>query len=219
MYRAVANRVAVDVQALQLPISNEEVLDILTKKGFRSIDVDITQEAQKCIGNAQYVLRAKMSQAPNIVDCSSFVKYLFGKKGIWLPRISIQQRECGEVVNVQHISQGDLIFSTGKYNWFDKDPADNVGHVCIATSRETVIHASCIHKGVEEISILKYLQPNRFRGVRRIMPKNHTLLTLEIPPHVEVETADDLRWIVLSALGKSASLLPQNHLSSASLFF
>ncbi|MBT6294905.1 MAG: hypothetical protein HOJ25_04440, partial [Candidatus Magasanikbacteria bacterium] len=95
MYQSVANRVAVDIHALQLPISDEEVLGILIKKGFRCIDVDIIQEAQKCIGYAQYVLRAKMSQAPNIVDCSSFVKYLFGKKGMWLPRISIQQRECG----------------------------------------------------------------------------------------------------------------------------
>jgi len=202
MYQSVANRVAVDIHALQLPISDEEVLDILIKKGFRCIDVDIIQEAQKCIGYAQYVLRAKMSQAPNIVDCSSFVKYLFGKKGMWLPRISIQQRECGEVIDIQNISQGDLIFSTGKYNWFDTDPADNVGHVCIVASRETVIHASCLKGGVEEVSLLKYIQPNRFRGARRLGPNSTKLLTLEIPPSIEVETSDDLRWIILSEAAK-----------------
>jgi len=217
MYRTVGNRVAVDIRALQVPVSDNVLLDFLTQKGFRILDLDIVTEARRCIGLAAYVLRAKMCQAPKTLDCSGFVKYIFAQKGVWLPRLSIQQRSCGSVVSLSDMLPGDLLFSTGKYNWFDHNPLDTVGHVCIVSSKNTVVHASCLSLGVEEVPIDKYVQPNYFRGIRRIIPLGRLVVTLEIPHDMEIETSDDLRWYVLGEYGKGNLSFSESRMISSAV--
>lgn len=43
-------------------------------------------------------------------DCSSFVKYAYGKHGIQLPRSSKQQAKAGTYVARKNLKKGDLVF-------------------------------------------------------------------------------------------------------------
>jgi len=53
---------------------------------------------------------------------------------------------------------------------------------------------------IVESPIGKFISGSKLRGIRRYIPKNVEILTLGIPPEREVETADDIKWIVLQAL-------------------
>ena len=201
-YRAVGNRVAVSFNPLRLPISHEETLAILTQKGFTLVEVDIIALARQCIGVSQYRRGANPSEAPVIVDCSSFMKWLYAQRGIWLPRRSIQQREYGEVVNLNELVAGDLVFVSGRISYHDYDPADGVGHVGIATDDGTIIHAANKKANVIETLLDEFVGKTKFRGARRYIPKDVNVLTFETPADRYVEIADDLRWIIQQSLPK-----------------
>lgn len=201
-YRASGKHCAVIFDLLKLPISNTEALDVLINKGFILQEVDMIKLARQCIGTSQYNRGAKLTEAPNIFDCSSFTKWIYSNRGIWLPRRSIQQREYGEIVKIENIESGDLIFVSGWIDYFDNDPKNGVGHVGIATNNGTIIHAANKEAGVVETSIDKFIGKNKFRGARRYIPKNVEVLTFETPLKREVETSDDIRWIILQTLPK-----------------
>lgn len=199
-YRAVGNRCAVDIDALRLPISHEQTLAILLRRGFRIIEVDLVALARQCIGKSEYRRGAKPSEAPAVIDCSSFTKWLYGKRGIWVPRRSIQQREIGEVIGLDAISAGDLVFISGWIDYYFSDPDDGVGHVGVATGDGTVIHAANKKSGVIETPLERFTDKDGFRGSRRYIQKDREVLTLETPADREVETADDIMWIIFQSL-------------------
>ena len=198
-YRAVGTRCAVIIQDLKLPISDREALRILKQNGFRVIEVDLIALARNCVGQSIYNRGARPSEAPAIVDCSSFTKYLYGQRGIWLPRRSIQQREYGEIVSISDIVGGELVFVSGWINYYYNHPSDGVGHVGIATDQKTVVHAADKTTGIVESPIDKFVEKNRLRGIRRYIPLDRKVITLETPPRREVEITDDLRWIILQS--------------------
>ncbi len=199
-YRAVGNRCAVDLLTLHLTISRKQIFTLLAAKGFRVVEVDLVALARPRVGTARYRRGAKPSEAPMVVDCSSLVKWLYGQRGIWLPRRSIQQRELGKAVPPADVAAGDLLFVAGAVNYSFDDPADGVGHVGLATGEGTVIHAADRDRGVVESPLQKFIGRNRWRGARRYIPQARHIVTLETPPDREVETADDIRWIVLQSL-------------------
>lgn len=201
-YRAVQNRCAVHLSSLNLLFSDTEALVILESKGFKVLEVDLIALARQCIKTSTYRRGARPSEAPMVVDCSSFIKWLYGQHGIWLPRRSIQQRELGTPVPVEEIGAGDVIFVSGWIDYYHTDPKDGVGHVGIATGEGTVVHAADRKAHVVESSFESFIGKTKFRGARRYVPKDQTVLTLETPPDREVEIADDLRWIVLQSLPK-----------------
>lgn len=201
-YHAVQNRCAVHLPSLNLPISTENSLAILEKKGFKVLEVDIVKLARSCIKTSICRRGAKPSEAPMVVDCSSFIKWLYGQRGIWLPRRSIQQRELGIAVPINEVDAGDVVFVSGWIDYYHTDPKDGVGHVGIATGDGTVIHAADRKAHVVESSFESFIGKTKFRGARRYVPKDQIVLTLETPPDREVEIADDLRWIVLQSLPK-----------------
>lgn len=202
-YRAVKNRCAVILDSLNLPISHEEILNILNNKGFRVVQVDITSLARQCVGTSKYQRGAKIFEAPLVFDCSSFMKWLYGMRGIWLPRRSIQQRELGEIVKITEIIAGDVVFVSGWIDYYHDDPANGVGHVGIATGDGTLVHAANKKDGIIETSLHEFVGKDKFRGARRYIPKSAEVLTLETPADREVEIADDIRWIVLQSLPKN----------------
>lgn len=201
-YRAVGNRCAIDIEALQLPISREEVLAILNRKGFAVVEVDIIAFARQCISTSKYRRGAKPFEAPAVVDCSSFTKWLYAQRGIWLPRRSIQQRELGQVITLDEIVADDLIFVSGAINYYLDDPSDNVGHVGIVTGDRTVIHAADKNANIVESALDKFVGKTKFRGARRYISQNREVLTLKIPQDKCVEISDDIKWIVLQSLPK-----------------
>lgn len=201
-YRAVGNRCAVILDSLHLPTSREETLIMLGHKGFTLVEVDIIALARQCIDTSQYRRGAKPSEAPAIVDCSSFMKWLYAMRGIWLPRRSIQQRELGEAVNLDELVAGDIVFVSGWIDYYHDDPANGVGHVGIVTGDRTVVHAADRKANVVETPLDKFIGKAKFRGARRYIPKDVEVLTFETPLNREVEIADDVRWIILQSLPK-----------------
>jgi hypothetical protein len=202
-FHATGDRCAVNIEALDLPCSYEIALAILSRLGFSVVDVSLSELAQRQIGASIYRLGAHPNMAPSIVDCSSFVRWLYAQKGIWLPRLSIQQREYGLPVPLTDIREGDLIFTTSRCgNFFLNDPKDAVGHVGMYTG-SGVVHAASKSSGVIETSLANFVR--NFRGVRRYVPRNARITTLRIPPKRFVETSDDLRWILLRHLSGPSS--------------
>ena len=206
-YRTVGLRCAVDLRSLTLPITDHEALGVLTARGFRVIDVDLVALARACVQSSRYRRGAHPSEAPDIVVCSSFTKWLYGQRGIWLPRRSIQQRAFGSHVPADAIAVGDLVFTSGYIDYFDHDPSDGVGHVGIATDTHTVIHAANRTAGVIETPLAAFIAQS-FRGARRYIPRDRTVVTLETPEHRSVETSDDLRWIILQTRPKRSHVFP-----------
>jgi len=133
------------------------------------------------------------------------MKWIFGRAGIWIPRRSLQQRDWvgngGHAVNDRDdVRAGDLVFAAGWRDYYETDPAHGVGHVGIVSDARTVIHAVNSSVGVVESPLEKFLHLDRFRGARRMIPPDCVVLTLETPPEREVETEDDLRWMILQRL-------------------
>jgi len=201
-YRAVGNRCAVYLQSLKLPIPDAEALLILEDRGFKVLEVNLIALARQCIKISTYHRGAKFTEAPIIVDCSSFIKWLYGQQGIWLPRRSIQQREFGVSVPINKIYKGDVVFVSGLIDYYYNDPSNGVGHVGIATGEGTIIHVANREANIIESSLENFASKTKFRGIKRYVPKDKIVLTLEIPVEQEVETVDDLRWIVLQSLPK-----------------
>lgn len=197
-YRSVKDRCAVDIAQLRLPLPEEEAITILQRLGFGLVDVDAVALARSRVGVARYRRGARTYEAPDVFDCSGFVKWTYGACGIWLPRRSIQQRATGMRVPVLEIEAGDVVFASGRIDYYFDDPSDGVGHVGIATSDGTVVHAASTKRGIVEDPFEEFAPPGRLRGIRRYREPGTRVFSL--PPEREVETADDLRWIVLQNL-------------------
>jgi hypothetical protein len=163
------------------------------------MEVDILALARGCVGNSVFAKRVHPLSAPHEVNCSSLIKWLFGQRGIWLPRLSVQQRAMGSVVHAKEAQAGDLIFATAHFNLFTDDPDDGVGHVGLVTERWTVIHAKGRRSGVVEEDLGKFLAPGKFRGLRRLVAAGQRVDTLWIPPSEFIETSDDIRWLILQS--------------------
>jgi len=198
-YKTVADRCMVDLSELQFPIRDDQVLEILERKGFSIFDVDIASLIRDQIGS-RYRRGARLFEAPEVFDCSSFTKWVYAQLGIWLPRRSIQQRTFGEEIPVQDAKAGDLIFKSGWIDYYDTDPADGVGHVGIHTGEGTVVHAANRKLGVIESPDDKFTREDKFRGIRRLIPRHERVFFLKTPREREVEISDDIRWIVLQNL-------------------
>ena len=199
LYHAVGNRCAIDLETFALPVENAEALALLARKGFETISVDLMGLARRCVETSTYRRGARLSEAPEVVDCSSFMKWLYGQRGIWLPRRSIQQRKMGEVAAYEDIAENDLVFRSGRIDYYLTDPRDGVGHVGIATGEGTVIHAANRELGIIESPLATFTSRDAFRGVRRLIPRDREVLTLITPDEREVETSDDVRWIILQS--------------------
>jgi NlpC/P60 family len=196
-YRAVGNRCAVHLPSLNLnlPPSYDEnaLLQILQELGFSVVDVDLAALARTFVGVSEYRLKVTMEEAPKVFNCSSFTKYLYAMKGIWIPRLAVQQRQAGSLADKP--SPGDLVFTTGYRTLFDTDPRDNIGHVGTATGRGTVIHAANSRERVIE-STYDDFYSGEPRGIRRIILPGTITLEQTNPNHL-IETSDDFRWLIL----------------------
>ncbi len=197
-YRAVNGRCAADIADLRLPLSEDEALALLGHLGFDLVEVDPVEIARSRVGVSTYRRGARMREAPRVFDCSGFAKWVYGACGIWLPRRSIQQRECGIAIPVLEIEAGDVVFVSGRIDYYFDDPEDGVGHVGIATSEGTVVHAANTARGVVEDPFEDFAPPGKLRGIRRYRAPGTRVFA--IPPDREVETSDDLRWIALQNL-------------------
>jgi len=214
-YRAVRNRCAVNLLELKIPFDPIDIIQFLHSIEFKLLNVDIIALARERIGKAEYRRGARPSESPDIFDCSSFVKWLYGQKGIWLPRRTIQQSVMGEEVDPSNLKAGDLIFTSGYINYYHTRPDnESIGHVGIATGENSVIHAANKRTGIQEVSLERFIPNDEYAQiVRRYVSKD--TLTFETPTHREVEWSDDFRWIILQNEGVILSEIMKREKSCA----
>lgn len=194
MYHAVGNRCA--LQPASVPMEGKHARDCLVERGYKVLEVDIVALARERIGCSRFVRGVAITEAPGIVDCSSFTKWLFAQKGIRIPRQHIEQRALG--VPVEEPIAGDLVFTTGFHDCYESDPNDGVGHVGVISGEGTVIHASGKRREVIETPLDVLLSRREFRGYRRFyFPQ---VLTVECPFGSSIETSEDLKWLLRASL-------------------
>lgn len=104
-------------------------------------------------------------------DCSGFVKYVFDRHGIHLPRVSRDQRWAGRAVQpqVSALLPGDLMFYAG---------SDGVvNHVAIYAGGNRIIHSSSSGRGVrwDDLSTRRgRYYATRMVAARRVIPDGGT---------------------------------------------
>ena len=203
-YRAVGNRCAADLVSFVLPVSVEQALGILAGENINLIEVDIISLAKSLVGKAGWLWAAREWQAPSFFDCSSFTKWLYGEMGIWIPRRPQQQfefcREFGSLHSLDQVAVGDILFLNSPYRkGVRSETEEGIGHVCVVSGEDSAICAtnSEFGRGVVELPMSGLLSSRKLVGVGRIAHPAGRIMTFVFPSEREVETSDDIRWIVL----------------------
>ncbi len=183
-------------------MSERDVIEAIEGLGLKRLEINPVDLAHLCVDYSTYRRGAKSREAPETVDCSSLIKWMFGECGVWLPRRTIQQREEGLDVSAE-FRTGDVLFSAGVRPWFHDHPDMGVGHAGLYIGDGRVIHAANTARGVVEDSVEDFLgtHPGSFRGARRYL--NSSTVVFELPKDLDVETSDDLRWILLARAARS----------------
>lgn len=71
-----------------------------------------------------------------VFDCSSFMKHIFKKYGVTLPRTSVAQSKVGKAVSKSNLKAGDLVFfSSGS-----RANGKNVTHVAVYMGNGKILH-------------------------------------------------------------------------------
>ena len=107
------DRCALPLSELGLPMTRERVIEVLGKRGFKKLPVDFStmiELARKCVGKSEYRC-ARPALAPQVVDCATLLVWVYGQRGIALPRHPIAQRKVGRSVSLTEVKIGDLVFS------------------------------------------------------------------------------------------------------------
>lgn len=178
------------------------ILRLLKKRGYEVKGTlepgEIIERARQLIGQAKYRRGAKLEEAPNAFDCSSFVIHLYEQAGVWLPRLSIQQSyySVGHEIRdpLARLQALDIIFTKGWINRYICQPKEGIGHAVLYTGNEfhTVIHAANKRRGIVEDSADNWIK-NSAKIVRLIAQPRHWII-VALPQRKKFNSSDDIFW-------------------------
>lgn len=192
--RAVGSRCGCDLSLFE---DRQKALRALSRLGFLELNVSLERLADNRIGRSTYHRGVHPNRAPDTVDCSSFIKWLYGRIGVWLPRRAIQRWLYGQPVELEQARVGDLVFTAGRRSYYlPGQPDQGVGHVGLLTAEQLVVHAASQKRCVVATPLRAFQKVEGFRGIRRILPPPEDFVVLKTPRLRAVETQDDLLWIV-----------------------
>lgn len=203
-YRSVNGRCLVSWQTFRgFEMPRAKVIEqIEAQLGFVPIEVDLIEEARSLVGTGEFERRVEESKAPQVINCSSLMAYLFGLLGVDIPRFAFTQRDFGQSVYFHKMEAGDLIFTSGiegRYEYYHSDPKDGVGHVGLIVGDGTVIHAFNPDPEAQEPppaiyqeNLKRFLAGREFRGACRILPCKEDRIVLEIPDTENIRWSDDI---------------------------
>ena len=158
------------VDLTEIPYENKDSnQEPLFFKGGQSTGRPVSPEALNGVSASAIIATAKQyigvpyvwgGSTPSGFDCSGYVKYVFGKHGITLPRTSAQQYNVGKWVSKSNLQPGDLVF----YN----TSGSGVSHLGIYIGNGQFIHASS-SKGVMISEMSNSYWSARYYGARRVL--------------------------------------------------
>jgi len=99
----------------------------------------IIKEAKKFLGG-RYIWGGT---TPKGFDCSGYVKYIYAKAGVNLPRTAYEQSMVGKTINRDSLKRGDLLFFLT-----DKKRNLPITHVGLYLGNDKFIHAASKKDGI-----------------------------------------------------------------------
>ena len=101
------------------------------------------------------------SSRPGGFDCSGFTKYIYGRKGVALPRTAAEQYHAGKLVAHSGMKPGDLVFF--------HTTRSGISHVGMYVGNGKFVHSSSQRSGGVRVDNLDSGYYNKaFRGARRV---------------------------------------------------
>lgn len=167
-----------DAVAQQRVAHREPSARTIAVKGIVS-GSDIVRTAREYLG-VRYVLGGT---TPKAFDCSGFVRYVFDRYGISLPRTAHEQAAVGIAPFPGDLRPGDLLFFYG---------GQGAQHIALYVGGDTIIHASSSAKRVKlDLMTTRGRRRGWFRNrliaVRRVLPMEGTFyLPASSPPTAAV---------------------------------
>lgn len=123
-------------------------------------------DRQKLLEDAKYFKGGKYvwgGTTPEGFDCSGYVQYLYKKHNISLPRTAWAQSKKGEIVDMNHLQKGDLLFFLT-----DKKRGIPVTHVGIYIGDGNFIHAASKKQGIIISPLMHGKYADIFVSARRV---------------------------------------------------
>jgi cell wall-associated NlpC family hydrolase len=127
------------------------------KNRFKNI---IIKEAKKFLGG-RYIWGGT---TPKGFDCSGYVKYVYAKAGIHLPRTAYQQSMVGKTVKRNRLKKGDLLFFLT-----DKKRHIPITHVGLYLGNDKFIHAASKKEGIIISKLSKSKYSKFFVKAKRVL--------------------------------------------------
>ena len=126
------------------------------ERALRAARLVLLREVRRCLGHP-YVWGAA---GPSSFDCSGLVLWLYGRVGVRLPRLAVEQGRVGTRVR-DRLRLGDLLlFKRDGPGW----------HVGLYLARGAFVHAAGRGQGVVISSLREPRYRRMFRDARRLMP-------------------------------------------------
>ena len=131
-----------------------------TSKPDASTADRIIQQAKKLQGVTRY--EYGVNKAPNVMDCSAFTKYVFGKEGVELRWGTRYQQDAGKAVSKSNLQKGDLVF-------FGTSSKNDINHVGIYMDNGQFIHNAPSTDGVTISSLTSGYWKDKYISARRVL--------------------------------------------------
>ena len=147
-------------------LSGDGTVDPEAVPALKNIDMNaLISTAKRYIG-VDYKFVAKPYAQSGRFDCSSFVRHVFAKQGVELPRLARNQAKRGTLVSRKNLRKGDLLFFyvPGRFR-----SNKIVGHVGIYIGNNKMIHSyPAPRNGVQIDSINKAYWKKTFLRAKRV---------------------------------------------------
>jgi hypothetical protein len=187
-------RCAVNLNEAYLDFPLSTYAGALTNFGLKRVDVNLVEEARKLIGATRYLREANFREAPHILNCITLIKFLYAKRGIWLPKDFLRWLNFGGEVAQEDLCAEDIVFTPGLFQSRSVQGL-SIGHVGMMTTPDSIIHAD-YRRGVQEVSAREFFAKYPFSAWRRIVPHWEAVVTCIVPSHLEIETSDDILYLI-----------------------
>jgi phenylalanyl-tRNA synthetase beta subunit len=140
-------------QKLGIQIKEEEIVNLVPNIGYKKIlSVKEIEPLIESVLGAKYLLGASvLFDAPQTVDCSSLMSYLYSQIGVEIPRTSIDQFVFSKKITLEELTFGDLVFNNSKEGDIHSETKEflpgtkvefGVDHVGMYLGEGRVLHAS-----------------------------------------------------------------------------
>ncbi len=187
-----------------LNLSQKRLEEILTDLYCRLIVWNLVELAESFIG-VPYELRAELAYPPKTLDCAGLVKTIFACAGIWLPRYTVLQADCGQEIKAANLSTGDLIFFKGKSPWAHPKYPPGVGHVGFMLNPHEYVHTTS-----QTQRVVKNCLETTKAGVvayRRIHARPENVAVVQLPKELwYLNSPAELECVIRSQVKTSSRL-------------